>query len=110
MNPSMTPSTLTAWRKTVEGRSASWTRIGTMRCRWDETRETSAGLSGDAASWRADIILARRDAEPPLRHGDRVALGLRPDMSPPSAALEVVSCDPVFLGGAQPHHWEATAR
>ena len=110
MNPRMTPNDLTAWRKTPDGRSASWNRIGTMRCRWDETRETSAGLSGDVASWRAEIVLACGDGDPPLKRGDHAALGLRDEATPTSDALEIVSCDPVFLGGAQPHHWEATAR
>ena len=59
---------------------------------------------------RVEIVLACGDGDPPLKRGDRVALGLRDEASPTSDALEIVSCDPVFLGGAQPHHWEATAR
>lgn len=110
MNPRMTPSTLTAWRREADGRSARWVPMGSMRCRWDESRETRAGVSGDAASWYADIVLPCVSDEPPLAKGDRVALGLRATAEPVADALEVVNCFPVHLGGAHPHHWEAVAR
>ena len=110
MNPRMTPNLLTAWRQERDGRSASWARIGAMRCRWDESRETVSGVSGDTAAWSAEIILPCVTDEPPLLHGDRVALGMRLGGEPSADALAVVGCHPVHLGGAHPHHWEATAR
>lgn len=110
MNPRMTPSVLTAWRRVPEGRSASWEPLGLLRCRWDESRETRAGTSGDTPSWSAELLLPCRTDEPPLLRGDRVALGARSDAVPPADALEVTNCYPVHLGGPHPHHWEAVAR
>ena len=110
MNPSMTPNLLTVWRTRKEGRSASWERAGAMRCRWDESRETSAGTSGDTSAWSAEIILPCMTDEPPLLKGDRVALGMRLGDDPAPDALAVVNCYPVHLGGVHPHHWEAVAR
>lgn len=110
MNPRMTPTVLTAWRRRPEGRSVSWTPMGPMRCRWDETRETRASASGDAATWAAELLLPRRTDEAPLLKGDRVALGASSAEEPPHDALEVVECHPVHRGGPRPHHWEATAR
>lgn len=110
MNPSMTPNLLTVWRAAEEGRSSSWERVGAMRCRWDESRETDAGTSGDTAAWSVEIILPCVTDEPPLLRGDRVALGMRLGDDPAADALAVVNCHPVHLGGAHPHHWEAVAR
>lgn len=110
MNPRMSPNLLTFWRAENDGRSASWSRVGALRCRWDESRETVAGTSGDTASWSAEIILPCVTDDPPLLKGDRVALGLRLGDEPAADALAVVNCHPVHLGGAHPHHWEATAR
>lgn len=108
--PRMTPSALTAWRPAKDGRSVSWTPLGSMRCRWDESRETTAGTSGDTASWIAELIIPSGSDEPPLMRGDRVALGERDGGEPTPDALTVTGCCPVHLGGARPHHWEATAR
>ena len=110
MDPRMTPNLLTVWRMREEGRSASWERAGAMRCRWDESRETSAGTSGDTSAWSAEIILPCVTDEPPLLKGDRVALGMRLGDDPAPNALAVVNCYPVHLGGVHPHHWEAVAR
>ena len=84
--------------------------MGSMRCRWDESRETRAGTSGDTASWSAELVLPCVTDEPPLLRGDRVAPGVRDDAEPPADALEVVNCYPVHLSGVHPHHWEAVAR
>lgn len=110
MNPSMTPNLMTVWRAERDGRSVEWERVGAMRCRWDESRETTAGISGDTASWSAEIVLPCVTDEPPLIKGDRVALGMRIGGEPAADALSVVNCYPVHLGGAHPHHWEAVAR
>lgn len=110
MYAGMTPNLLTAWRPEKDGRGVKWAKLGAMRCRWDRSGSVAASASGDSSSLSADIILPCVEDDAPLHPKDRVALGARIDDGPSGDALAVVSCHPVYLGGAHPHHWEAHAQ
>lgn len=105
----MYPHTLTWWERIEQGRDIVWQRGGTLRCRFDMTKEITVSTSGDVANWAASIIIPGAK-EPPLKIKDAVLLGAHEQESPPEDAFRITSLYPVSRGRKQADHWEIEAR